>query len=142
MVGEGFQWRREEGNFNFGVQGDSVIMYCLLSDGSVNPLVAFSNDNEWMDPGLNATDYGATGSAVPEQLADVGSVVLPHLDNYNYAGNMKAEKDDLQDEMMKPENWRGNDEDLGDQNAGVTVANHFLNAVLTFLVAAFLSYGL
>lgn len=135
--GENEKWNRYEGNFNIGVEGDSVILYCLLGDGAVNPLVAYSNSNEWMEPNLTASEYGSTGSALPEELSDVGSIVLPHLDNYQFKDGekLRANKTTLQTFMMDPNNWGGSDKGLGDLSAGVTHINGFY-AALTFLAVA------
>ena len=113
--------------------GDSVFLYCLLGDSTVNPLVGYSNNNAWAPAGLTVEEYGSEKSALPDQLRDVGSIILPHLDNYRYEGPGAGEKQDLQNYMMDPNNWRGNDEGLGDQGgSGVVVGE--LRALATFAV--------
>lgn len=134
------KWVREEGNFNIGTSGDSVIVYCLKGDNSVNPLVAYSNNNKWYDPGLNATDYGTEGSALPDELKTVGSIVLPHLDNYEYKGPMQAEKSNLQKYMMDPANWRGTNKGLGGQSGGLAMGSITITLALIGLTA--LTYGI
>ena len=130
------KWVREEGNFNIGITGDSVFLYCYLGDSSIRPLVGFSNNNAWAPPDLPVEEYGSEKSALPPELAEVGSVILPHLDNYKYEGPQAGEKADLQKFMMDPNNWVGSDFGLGDQNS----ATMLTTAVTTLSVLASLTY--
>ena len=101
--------------------GDSVMLYCYLGDSSIRHLVAYTNYNDWSPPGLKADEYGSQKSALPDELKTVGSIHLPHLDNYRYEGPEVGSKEDLQQFMMKPENWKGTDEGLGDQRGSRAV---------------------
>lgn len=126
--------------------GDSVFLYCYLGDSTVNPLVGYSNNNAWAPAGLEVEEYGSEKSALPDQLIEVGSIVLPHLDNYRYEGPGVGEKQDLQAYMMDPNNWKGNDEGLGDQGgSGATVgritALATLGVVCLTTALVFLTYG-
>jgi hypothetical protein len=125
-------WVREEGEFNIGTMGDSVILYCLLGDSSIRPLVAYTNYNDWSPPGLSADEYGSQKSALPDELKTFGSVHLPHLDNYKYEGPEVGDKKQLQEFMMQVENWKGSDEGLGDQGGSRAVS---CRATLTSLIA-------
>jgi len=133
------KWIRKEGNFNVGITGDSVFLYCLLGDSAVNPLVGYTNHNVWAPPGLTVEEYGAEKSALPDQLRDVGSVQLPHLDNYRYEGPDQGSKEELQEWMMDPNFWVGNDEGLGDQRDG---ANFGSLSILVALTTATIATGL
>ena len=112
-------WTREAGTFNFGVAGDSVILYCEGINGTINPLVGFTNMGSWAEPGLAESEYGASDSALPVELQLVGRVSLPHLDNYEYKGPTGLNKTALQAAMMDPENWEGSDDGLGDQSSAI-----------------------
>lgn len=112
------EWVAEEGVFNIGTAGDSIFLYCYGLNGTINPLVGFSNDDAWAEAGLDPEEYGSQQSALPVQLEEVGAVVLPHFDNYVYKGSMRAMKADLQQNMTDPENWEGADDGLGDVNSG------------------------
>lgn len=130
------KWLRESGTFNIGIMGDSVFLYCYLGDSTVNHLVAYSNNNAWAPAGLPVGDYGSEKSALPDELREVGSVILPHLDNYRYEGPGAGEKIDLQNFMMDPNNWSGNDEGLGDQGgSGGAIVGRF-TALATLAVLA------
>ena len=128
------KWVREQGNFNVGIMGDSVFLYCLLGDSTVNPLVGYSNNNAWAPAGLDVEEYGSEKSALPDQLRDVGSIILPHLDNYRYEGPGVGEKQDLQAYMMDPNNWKGNDEGLGDQGGSGATPARRIAALVTLVV--------
>lgn len=128
------EWTTEQGNFDFGVSGDSLFLYCEGTNGTVNPLVGFNNagDGIWAEPGLPESSYGAELSALPVELQTVGNVGLPHLDNYKYEGPTGVNKTELQAAMMDPENWIGEDEGLGDQSG--STSNHYLvETVIAFL---------
>ncbi|CAB9526759.1 Endonuclease I [Seminavis robusta] len=140
-LGKDQKWVREEGEFNIGTMGDSIFLYCHLGDSSIRPLVGYTNSNEWAKPGLDLEDYGSTLSALPDELKDVGSIALPHLDNYKYEGPDVAEKKDLQKYMMDPTNWRGNDDGLGDQGGSQMAATHW-SAMLVSLFVAVAGYTL
>jgi hypothetical protein len=47
---------------------------------------------------------------LPTSLKDAGSVVLPHKNNYNYAGVTDAEDEVLRLAIENPENWVGRDD--------------------------------
>ena len=115
--GAGQNWTTVQGLFNVGTSGDAIFLYCLDANQAINHLVAFNNAGAWADAGMNPSDYGPEQSALPDSLVSVGSVVLPHMDNYEYKGPMKLEKADLQQAMMDPINWEGTDDGLGDQTA-------------------------
>ena len=130
------KWVREEGNFNIGIMGDSVFLYCYLGDSTVRPLVGYSNNNAWAPAGLTPVEeYGSAKSALPEELREVGSVILPHLDNYRYEGPGVGQKEDLQKFMMDPNNWAGNDKGLGDQKGSGAVVGR-LTPLATFAALA------
>lgn len=117
--------------------GDSVFLYCLLGDSTVNPLVGYSNNNAWAPAGLQPEEYGSEKSALPDQLRDVGSILLPHLDNYRYEGPAEGDKQDLQNFMMDPNNWKGNDDGLGDQGgSGAAVGRVTAQATLAVVFFA------
>ena len=128
-------WTNYEGLFNLGVNGDSMFLYCIGINGTINPLVGFSNAGSWSEPGLLLSEYGSEQSALPDQLKEVGSVVLPHLDNYEYKGPQKLEKPELQKAMTDAENWEGTDEGLGDQTAGCGMVEAHLERVLVAALA-------
>jgi len=128
------KWLREEGTFNIGITGDSVFLYCYLGDSSINPLVGWSNNDAWAPAGLTVEEYGSEKSALPDQLKEIGSIVLPHIDNYRYEGPEVGEKETLQKDMMNPAYWKGNDEGLGDQ--GGSAANKIATVVTALAVVA------
>lgn len=90
-------------------QGDSLFLYCYLADGSIRHLVGFSNAGEWLEPGLTLEDYQESFSALPDQLAEVGSIALPHMDQYEYIGSNIGRKRQLQEFMTNASNWNGTD---------------------------------
>ena len=139
--GKDEKWVREEGIFNIGTAGDSVFLYCYTGDSVINPLVGYSNNNAWAPEFMSEEEYGSEKSALPPQLKNVGSVVLPHLDNYRYEGPEVGEKSELQKYMMDPYNWKGNDEGLGDQGGSGVVgrfarSEQIVAGAATLLVAA------
>lgn len=112
-------------------------MYCYGVNGTINPLVGFSNSEAWAEVNLTLSEYGSQESALPHQLSEVGAVVLPHLDNYEYTGPRELDKAGLQAAMMDPENWEGTDEGLGDQRDGIGRVN---TSIFTYLVIGFVSF--
>lgn len=98
------QWEVvSDGPFDFGINGDQVFIYCVDADDLPNILFAFSNTGNWSDPGL--AEYGPDESALPDKVAGVGSLVLPHQDNCNYQGITTGYKSDLLTAFVDPENW-------------------------------------
>ena len=130
-------WTEEQGQFNFGVAGDSLFLYCEGINGTINPLVGFTNtgDGSWAEPGLPESSYGSELSALPVELQKVGNVALPHFDNYQYKGPTGVNKTELQKAMMDPENWEGTDEGLGDQSSSTTFRKNVVVVLVVGIMA-------
>lgn len=103
-------WTPMEGSNPFDIQtmGDNLFIYCLDLDNLPNFLFGFTNNGPWYEPGLSADEYGSGHSALPESLAQAGSIFLStHGDNCVYVGPLQRnmEKSELQETMIDPENF-------------------------------------
>jgi hypothetical protein len=100
-------WVEVRNNFELSTEGEQIFLYCIAASGDPRPLNALSYNGPFQAPGLQ--NYAFNESALPASLRDVGSVVLPHQDNYNYAGVTNVENDVLRASLEDPVNWIGSD---------------------------------
>lgn len=106
----GNQWEVADGGFALAAGGDAVLIYCKdsVEDETVQHLAAFSFNGEWETSGLEEDDYETGTSALPDDLAPLGAIALPHFDNYIYEGStLEGTKAQLQSALMESSNWKG-----------------------------------
>ena len=101
--------------FNLGLSGDTILVYCLKTDGTPHFLSGFSYaPSGWVDAGLADEEYGAQDSALPDDLAVNGSVAVPYFQNnlYNGASSSITTKGELLKSYMEPANYEGSNDML------------------------------
>ena len=101
-------WIEVRNDFELSTEGEQIFLYCLAASDDPRPLNALSYNGPFQEPGR--LTYGFNESALPSNLKDVGHVVLPHMDNYNYAGVTNAEDDVLRVAIEDPASWVGSNE--------------------------------
>ena len=107
-------WVKVQGQFQLSTSGDTVLLYCQDDGGALNFLFGFDYSGDgWMKSNLNADFYGSARSALPDQLADNGSISLPHFDNYRYKGSTSTGSfSQLQALFSDPIQWEGSDDSI------------------------------
>jgi len=121
MFGYGFEFNRVnwtdagdwKDSFDLGLGGDTILTYCLASNGSPHFIHGFSYTNgSWAEPGLAMEDYGTEHSALPEALAVNGSIALPYFQNYLFNGttDFSSRKDDLIELFKSKKNYQGSND--------------------------------
>ena len=121
-------------------------MYCLDADDLPHFLWGFSYNGPWLEPGLSPEEYGTGKSALPDDLADLGTTTLPHNDNCVYAGPLSDTKANLQKHFMDPAEWNCLDDfrietpdDQVRSGAAGAALTTFATGLLTGTVMAFIS---
>lgn len=133
-------WFPVEGMFDINVEGDTLIVYCELSNEIPKPILAMSLFGAWKAPGLPLEEYGTQYSALPMSLVNA-SIALAHHDNYKYVGKANVTVDELRAEMRDSESWEGSDVAFSD-GRGASVASRVSVAsitVTTVLLSALVS---
>jgi len=97
------------GSFALATAGDTLITYCLSSDGRPLHLNALSFDGGWLPPSSNENSFGTKGSALPGTLPHNCAVSLPHRDNYEFVGNINGNRNNMLSSLTAPMNWNGSD---------------------------------
>lgn len=133
-------WQPYEGLFSLGIGGDTLILYCLLSDETPKPILAFSNnglasEGGWMAPGLEPDAYGMEHSALPTNLVNA-SLAVPHFDNYYYDHLKEAKVDELRESMFNPDHWVGQDITKDGTSSAMTVMTTTTISSLLLFVAS------
>jgi hypothetical protein len=96
---------------SLSVAGDNIFVYCYNKDGTTyNFLAGFSYKGPWLEDGLDRSTYSTGHSALPDSLLTTGSIALPHLDNYHYAGPFSGTKSQLLGYLTDPINWSGSND--------------------------------
>jgi hypothetical protein len=112
----GTDWEVEDGSFSLSTDGEKLFLYCEEASGDPRPLMALSyNDSPYQPPGRLL--YGFGESALPEELGDMGTIVLPHFNNYVYEGPNQADVAVLRAAVVNPGVWTGKNDgrfSLGD----------------------------
>jgi hypothetical protein len=96
--------------FQLNVAGDTILVYCMQSDGSPHFLSGFSYaPTGWMAAGLTADAYGGTGSSLPSELSVNGSVAVKYFPNnvFNGASSSSTTQDQLLKSYQDPSNYVG-----------------------------------
>jgi hypothetical protein len=101
-------WEEVRNNFELSIDGEQIFLYCVDANDDLRHLNALSYNGPFQDPGLQ--NYGYNESSLPISLRDVGSVVLPHKNNYNYAGVTSVEDEVLRLAIENPDNWLGSND--------------------------------
>jgi len=86
---------------------DSMLVYCLNADAQPHFLSAVTTNGAFSAPG--AASYAPGETAVPEQLADDGQLVLPFQPHYLYTGPRDGNRDELVASFEDPANFAGRD---------------------------------
>lgn len=122
MFGYGFDFDRvswtDAGSlsdtFDLGLGGDTILTYCLMSNGKPHFIHGFSysKNGTWLEPGLTEEQYGTEYSALPDALAVNGSIALPYQQNYLFNGTLPAapKKDDLMKLFTDKANYQGSND--------------------------------
>jgi hypothetical protein len=97
----------EEKLFDLSAIGpDSLLVYCMTSDKKPFFLSALANnDRGFSEPGQLSYDLSET--ALPNELAEFGGLVLPFAPNYYYAGSKEGKRDELLEAFYNPANFQG-----------------------------------
>ncbi len=102
--------------FDIGTAGDNLFLYCLNADNEPHIITAFTNVGVWLDGDLGEATYGTNSSALPDALADAGSLALPHYDNCIYAGPLRLNADgseinqqQIREYLITPSYWECQD---------------------------------
>ncbi|GKZ00532.1 hypothetical protein MPSEU_001005600 [Mayamaea pseudoterrestris] len=109
------RWSVVDGNasdtlFNLNLAGDTVLVYCLKTDGTPHFLSGFSYaPSGWVDAGLAAEEYGGVDSALPDELAVNGSVAVPYFQNNIFIGDSSSAttKEELMQTYQQASNYKG-----------------------------------
>ena len=103
-------WVLQEGEFSLSVEGEQVFLFCLSADGSPRPLAGISLNGNFSAAFLPIEQYDAFHSALPDSLAQVGSVALEKMPNYVYNGPGTALTNDaLRLALQDKDNWQGSE---------------------------------
>lgn len=100
----GQDWVAVEGAFSLDPLGDHVFLYCLGSMDVV-PLAAISYNGPFQPADLPT--YGKNESALPDDLATNGTIVLGQCGTWEYAGTQSAEINVLKSSITNVDNWKG-----------------------------------
>jgi hypothetical protein len=102
------------GGYDLAITGDSVFLYCRLSNDTFNTLagLSFSFDGRWADPGLTVDEYSTHNTSQPDELKQVGSIVLTKYSIWDFVGDglenyTGTQKKELQQNMINADNWKG-----------------------------------
>jgi hypothetical protein len=102
----GQDWEVEDGTFSLSTDGEKLFLYCEAASGEPRHLMTLSyNGRPYQPPGR--LFYGMGDSALPEELRDIGAIVLPHFSNYVYEGPTQANDDVLKAAVVNPDSWTG-----------------------------------
>ena len=99
-------WRVQDGNFSLSTDGDKLFLYCEAATGDPHHLMALSYDGPYQVPGRQF--YGVGESALPQELRDLGTILLPpNFNNYVYEGPTEADDAVLKAAIVNPDSWTG-----------------------------------
>ena len=99
-------WQVQDGSFSLSTDGEKLFLYCEAANGEPRHLMALSyNGSPYQDPGRPF--YGFGESALPEELRDIGAILLPHFNNYVYEGPTQANDAVLKAAVVNPDSWTG-----------------------------------
>jgi hypothetical protein len=104
----GNDWQVEDGSFSLSTDGEKLFLYCEKASGEPRHLMALSYNGPYQPSGR--LFYGFGESSLPEELEDIGAIVLPHFNNYVYEGPTQANNDILKAAVVNPDNWTGKDD--------------------------------
>jgi hypothetical protein len=99
-------WQVEDGSFSLSTDGEKLFLYCEAANGEPRPLMALSYNGQYQEPGRPF--YGFGESALPQELRDIGAILLPHFNNYVYEGpTQQADDAVLKAAVVNPDTWTG-----------------------------------
>jgi hypothetical protein len=101
-------WVEVRNNFELSTEGEQIFLYCVAASGDPRPLNALSYNGAFQEAGRQ--NYAFNESALPTSLEPVGTVVLPHKNNYNYNGETGIRDNLLRLAIQNPDSWVGSDE--------------------------------
>lgn len=119
------------GGYDLAITGDAVFMYCMLSNETFKNLAGLSFDGSWAAPGLTVEDYSTAQTSQPDDLREVGSIVLAYYSVWDYIGDglgnyTVALKEEMWQNMINVDNWEGS----GYKRSGVGTREWFTTATL------------
>lgn len=130
----GTNWTSVQGVFSLSTDGEQVFLFCIGADKSARPLAAISYNGPFSPPGL--ASYGTNESALPDSLAENGTIVLPHEYRWEYQSRgVTMDIDDLRADIRDTNNWRGSSPGSG----AATVFHSWSAAALGLLVLPILT---
>ena len=94
--------------FVLNPEGDNLFLYCLDGLGDPHFIFGFNFAGTWSASGME--DYGVSETALPESLAEVGSVLVDSFPNWKF-DNTGADQDPevLRQSFSNEANWIGSD---------------------------------
>ena len=99
-------WQVHDGNFSLSTDGDKLFLYCEAATGDPHHLMALSYNGPYQVPGRSF--YGVGESALPQELRDLGTILLPpNFNNYVYEGPTEADDAVLKAAIVNPDSWTG-----------------------------------